>query len=151
MGWLARVVGNLECEDHLFWSASSYGVFSVSDAVRLLVQSNIVSSPTWPKVIWGNNVLSKVMLFHWLAIRNSISVKDVLINRHILPSSQSNLCIWCLEEVEMVNHLLVHCKWSSKIWADLFRWWKIYWVIPGSIELFSFDWLYGMGITASKF
>ncbi|XP_071727376.1 uncharacterized protein [Rutidosis leptorrhynchoides] len=72
-------------EDKLVWSASSEDVYSVSDAVRILVQSNFDTPPSWPKVVRGNNVPSKVMLFHWLAIRNNISVKDVLIKRHVLP------------------------------------------------------------------
>ncbi|XP_071694698.1 uncharacterized protein [Rutidosis leptorrhynchoides] len=148
---LSTVICDVNCEDQLYWSASAEGLFSVSEAVRLMVLSNTADIPSWPKVIWGNNVPSKVMLSHWLAIHNSIPVNDVLIKRHILPSSQSNLCIWCLEDVETFNHLLVHCKWTAKIWADLFRWWKVYWVVPGSIELFFYDWFYGMGIKASKF
>ncbi|XP_071700200.1 uncharacterized protein [Rutidosis leptorrhynchoides] len=91
------------------------------------------------------------MLFHWLAIRNSIPVKEVLFRRNILPSSQSNLCIWCLEDTETVNHLLLHCKWSFNVWAELFSWWNLNWVMPGSIEEFSFKWFFGMGIKASKF
>ncbi|XP_071697302.1 uncharacterized protein [Rutidosis leptorrhynchoides] len=138
-------------EDRLIWSASSEGDYSVADAVRILVQTIFVDPPTWPKVIWGNNVPSKVMVFHRLAIRNSHPVYDVLTKRHILPSSQFNLCIWCLEEVETVNHLLLHCKWVFKIWSALFSWWNLVWVIPASIEDFSFDWFYGMGIKASKF
>ncbi|XP_071704180.1 uncharacterized protein [Rutidosis leptorrhynchoides] len=148
---LAPVQLNLMREDSLLWSAAPDGVYSVSDAVRMLAYSNSVNPPTWSKVVWGNNVPSKVMLFHWLAIRYSIPVYDVLIKRHILPSSHSNLCVWCLEEVETVNHFLLHCKWTFKVWSDLFSWWKLVWVIPGSIEDFSLDWFHGMGIKASKF
>ncbi|XP_071699538.1 uncharacterized protein [Rutidosis leptorrhynchoides] len=148
---LSHVSFNDLVEDQISWSASSEGMYSVSDEVRILVQSNFVTTPYWPKVIWGNNVPSKVMLFHWLAIRNNIPVKDVLFKRHILPSSQSNMRVWCLDEIEIVNHLLLHCKWSFKIWAALFRWWNLSWVLPGSIEEFLFDWFYGMGIKASKF
>ncbi|XP_071739169.1 uncharacterized protein [Rutidosis leptorrhynchoides] len=138
-------------EDSLIWSASPEGVYSVSDVVRILAQSNVVKTPSWPKVVWGNNVPSKVMLFHWLAIRNCIPVYEVLISRHIVPSPHSNLYIWCLEEIETVNHLLLHCKWSSRIWSDLFYWWNLAWVMPASIEEFSLDWYHGMGIKAAKF
>ncbi|XP_071712536.1 uncharacterized protein [Rutidosis leptorrhynchoides] len=117
---LSHVVFNESSDDHVVWSVSSNNSYSVSDAIRILVQSNAVIAPSWPKVVWGNNVPSKVMLFHWLAIRNSIPVKDVLLKRHILPSTQSNLCVWCLEESETTNHLLLHCKWSFKVWAELF-------------------------------
>ncbi|XP_071708613.1 uncharacterized protein [Rutidosis leptorrhynchoides] len=80
-----------------------------------------------------------------------IPVKDVLSRRHILPPNQSSLCIWCMNNVESVDHLLLHCKWSSAVWMDLFRWCNIRWVIPGSVVDFSFDWFYGMGIKASRF
>ncbi|XP_071712948.1 uncharacterized protein [Rutidosis leptorrhynchoides] len=92
-----------------------------------------------------------VMLFHWLVLRNSIPVKDVLAKRCILPASQSTLCVWCMVEVETIDHLLLHCKWSTCIWKDLFRWWSIRWVIPRTVSDFSYDWYFGMGVKASKF
>ncbi|XP_071705300.1 uncharacterized protein [Rutidosis leptorrhynchoides] len=137
--------------DHLTWAASPIDSYSIADAVKILVQSSKIEAPMWPKVIWGNIVPSKIMVFHWLAIKNSIPVKDVLAKRKILPSNVSTLCVWCMVEVETIEHLLLHCKWSSCIWADLFRWWNIRWIMPRSIIEFSFDWYYGMGIKASKF
>ncbi|XP_071728749.1 uncharacterized protein [Rutidosis leptorrhynchoides] len=148
---LAALHLNESVPDQVVWSTAADGLYTVSDAIRILMQSNNTVSPTWPKVIWGNNVPSKIMIFHWLAILNSIPVREILINRHILPSTHSRLCVWCLNEPETVNHLLLHYKWSSNIWNDLFRWWNIRWVIPGSLEAFSFDWFFGMGINASKF
>ncbi|XP_071741083.1 uncharacterized protein [Rutidosis leptorrhynchoides] len=148
---MASIHLDTRVDDLVYWSCSSDGVYSVSDAIRVIVQSNFTNAPPWPKVVWGNNVPSKVMLFHWLAIRNSIPVYEILISRHILPASHSNLCIWCLEEVETVNHLLLHCKWAFKLWSDLLCWWNLVWVIPGSIEEFSLDWFFGMGIRAAKF
>ncbi|XP_071739698.1 uncharacterized protein [Rutidosis leptorrhynchoides] len=147
---LACVSLNVLVDDKLCWSSSTDGEYSVSNAIRIMVQSSQVTPPIWTKVVWSNNIPSKVMLFHWLAIQNSIPVYDILIKRHILPSSHSNLCIWCLEEVETVNHLLFLCKWSFKIWSNLFRWWNFVWVIPGSIEAFSFDWFHGIGALPSK-
>ncbi|XP_071728996.1 uncharacterized protein [Rutidosis leptorrhynchoides] len=116
-----------------------------------MVQSSNVVVPAWPKVVWGNNVPSKVMIFHWLALKNSIPVKEVLARRNILPPNQSSLCFWCLSHVESIDHLPLHCKWSSAIWADLFRWCNIRWILPRYLVDFSFDWYYGMGIKASKY
>ncbi|XP_071692565.1 uncharacterized protein [Rutidosis leptorrhynchoides] len=132
-------------------SAAGPNGYSVAVAVRILILSNNIVSPIWPKVIWGNNVPSKVMVFHWLAIKNSFPVKDVLARRCILPPSQSKLCVWCMVEIETIEHLLLHCKWSSSIWTDQFRWWSIRWIIPRYIVNFSFDWFYGMGFKASRF
>ncbi|XP_071695164.1 uncharacterized protein [Rutidosis leptorrhynchoides] len=149
--FLARFCLNDAVEDKISWATGLNDSYTVADAIRILVQSGNVSPPVWPKVVWANNVPSKIMIFHWLAIKKSIPVKDVLSRRQILPSNQSTLCVWCRLETETIDHLLIHCKWSSSIWSDLFRWWNIRWVIPGSILDFSFDWYYGMGIKASKF
>ncbi|XP_071693764.1 uncharacterized protein [Rutidosis leptorrhynchoides] len=148
---LSRFKLTVSVPDSVKWAAACSDSFSVADSVRIMIQSSNVSYPVWPKVVWGNNVPSKVMIFHWLAIKKCILVKEVLSRRHILPPNQSILCIWCMNNVEGVDHLLLHCKWSSAIWMDLFRWWNIRLVIPGSIVDFSFDWFYGMGIKASRF
>ncbi|XP_071708090.1 uncharacterized protein [Rutidosis leptorrhynchoides] len=137
--------------DRILWNDNACESFLVADAVRIIIQTGSNIAPVWPKVIWNNNVPSKVMLFHWLTIKKSIPVRVVLANRHILPSNISKLCVWCMLEEETIEHLLLHCNWSFKIWAELFRWWNIRWVIPSSIEEFLFDWYYGMGINASKF
>ncbi|XP_071741370.1 histone-lysine N-methyltransferase EZA1-like [Rutidosis leptorrhynchoides] len=80
--------------DQLVWAASPTDLFNVADTVRILVQANDIPPPVWPKVVWGNNVPSKIMVFHWLAIRKSIPVKDVLANlfrwwsiRWVIPRS----------------------------------------------------------------
>ncbi|XP_071707932.1 receptor-like protein EIX2 [Rutidosis leptorrhynchoides] len=149
--FLARFKVSDNEQDQVTWMSEPCDSYSVADAVRIILQSNNIPSPIWPKVIWRNNVPSKVMIFHWLAIKQSIPVRVVLSQRHILPSNISKVCIWCLNEDETVDHLLLHCTWSFKIWAELFRWWNIRWVIPRSIEEFSFDWYFEMGIKASKF
>ncbi|XP_071695457.1 uncharacterized protein [Rutidosis leptorrhynchoides] len=144
-----RLVDN--SPDFFLWNAEQNNLFTVADAISILVLSSDFEVPIWPKVIWNNKVPSKIMLFHWLAIRKSILVRDVLSRRHILPPNSSTLCVWCLDNIESIDHLLLHCRWSFNVWTDLFRWWNLRWVIPRSIEDFSFDWYYGMGIKASKF
>ncbi|XP_071713198.1 uncharacterized protein [Rutidosis leptorrhynchoides] len=137
--------------DQLIWTASPGATFSVADAINILVQSSGLPPPVWPKIIWGNNVPFKIMVFHWLAIKQCIPVRDILASRSILPPNVSTLCVFCMTDIETIDHLLIHCKWSSSILSDLFRWWNIRWIIPRSIVDFSFDWFYGMGIKASKF
>ncbi|XP_071728556.1 uncharacterized protein [Rutidosis leptorrhynchoides] len=50
--------------DSVKWAAACSDSFSVADSVRIMIQSSNVSYPVWPKVVWGNNVPSKVMIFH---------------------------------------------------------------------------------------
>ncbi|XP_071688444.1 uncharacterized protein [Rutidosis leptorrhynchoides] len=105
----------------VIWTPASDGTYMVADAIRIMLNSGNPICPDWPKVVWNNNVPSKTVLFHLLALKKSILVRNVLSRRHILPVNQSSLCIWCLEEVETIDHLLTHCKWSFRIWAYLFH------------------------------
>ncbi|KAL9660388.1 hypothetical protein QQ045_025201 [Rhodiola kirilowii] len=42
------------------------------------------------------------------------------------------LCELCGEEQETSDHLLIHCKWSRKLWSIILCWWGISWVFPES-------------------
>ncbi|XP_071688307.1 uncharacterized protein [Rutidosis leptorrhynchoides] len=96
---------NSAAHDYVLWNPGNEDPYSVATGVRLIMQSGTLISPAWPKVIWGNNVPSKIMLFHWLAFKKSIPVKDVLARRHILPPSLSTLCVWCSLNVETNDNL----------------------------------------------
>ncbi|XP_071729333.1 uncharacterized protein [Rutidosis leptorrhynchoides] len=150
---LVRING-LACsvgQDFIRWVPDVNGDFSVSEAIRLLSVSTSSHTIKWRQLVWNNRVPSKVAIFHWLACKQSIPVRDVLIRRHILPLNHSPLCIWCEEKPETSEHLLLHCPWTFKIWSALFQWWNINWVIPSSMLRFSADWYYGMGIGDRKF
>ncbi|XP_071712760.1 uncharacterized protein [Rutidosis leptorrhynchoides] len=133
------------------WSPSYNGEYSVADAVRLLTVSGQACNIEWKKLIWNNRVSSKISIFHWLACKRSIPVRDILIRRHILPLNHPPMCTWCETEVETVDHLLLHYPWTFKVWSELFQWWNIRWVIPSSILEFSANWYNGMGIGDKKF
>ncbi|XP_071704494.1 uncharacterized protein [Rutidosis leptorrhynchoides] len=130
------------------WVTTVVGSYSVSEGVRLLVNESIVSIPEWANLIWYNPIPSKVLIFHWLAIRNSIPVKDILFQRGIIQEGQNISCFWCFNSTETVNHLLLHCPWASLIWSDIMFWWNIRWVMPSSLVSFIQAWSSGMGIKA---
>ncbi|XP_071734119.1 uncharacterized protein [Rutidosis leptorrhynchoides] len=150
MDELRNVVLIEDKDDVMFWVPALDGCYSVSDGVRLLVNDNADSIPEWANLIWYNPIPSKVLIFHWLSIQGCIPVKKVLLQRDILQDGQNASCFWCFNTLESVNHLLLHCPWATLIWAEVFRWWNITWVMPSSLASFSYSWGSGMGIKAGK-
>ncbi|XP_071699918.1 uncharacterized protein [Rutidosis leptorrhynchoides] len=137
--------------DMVVWPRGLHGEYTVAEAIRIIMVSSNNVIPNWPVVVWNNKVPSKIALFHWLTLKKGIPVRDVLVRRYILLDTQSTVCVWCLVDVESIEHLLMHCSWSYKIWSDLFQWWNLCWVLPVTVNEFSFDWYYGMGINDKRF
>ncbi|XP_071693103.1 uncharacterized protein [Rutidosis leptorrhynchoides] len=138
-------------EDEIIWVHSVNIVYSVAEGIRFMFVSNIENELDWLDVVWNKNVPSKIAIFHWLAIQGAIPVKEVLSFRHCLSNGVDDKCRWCLDSVESIDHLLLHCSWSRHIWSALFSWWNIWWVMPSTILEFSHDWCNGMGIKVGKF
>ncbi|XP_038688389.1 uncharacterized protein LOC119987530 [Tripterygium wilfordii] len=45
-----------------------------------------------------------------------------------------NRCCLCKAGLESISHLLLHCEWSSKIWANILRLLGISWVTNSSVD-----------------
>ncbi|XP_071740368.1 uncharacterized protein [Rutidosis leptorrhynchoides] len=138
--------------DEVVWVPSATGIFSVPEAMRILVIADNSNLLDWKKkIVWNNRVPSKISIFHWLACNRCFPVKETLIRRQILRDHFSSLCIWCNLIPESVELLLLHRTWSFSIWSALFNWWNVRWVIPKTILEFSSDWFHVMGIGDKKF
>lgn len=51
----------------------------------------------------------------------------------VLDSNVNNLCPFCREEVESLNHILLYCPLVWRLWSKILDWWNLSWVTPGSI------------------
>ncbi|XP_071740799.1 uncharacterized protein [Rutidosis leptorrhynchoides] len=116
-----------------------------------MLSSNINGEFDWVKIVWNPIVPSKIATFHWLAIQGGVQVKEFLSYRHCLRDSSDDKCVWCANYVESIEHLMLHCSYSYRVWSSLFNWWNFNWVIPSSIVDFSIEWNNGMNIRASRF
>ncbi|XP_071704779.1 uncharacterized protein [Rutidosis leptorrhynchoides] len=125
-------------------------VYSVAEGTRITLVANLNVEFDWVNVVWNKSIPSKITIFHWLAIQGGILVKEVLHFRHCLRDGSDDKCGWC-SDIESIDHLLLHCPWSYSIWAAMFKWWNIYWVMPSPVSEFSLDCYKGLGINASKF
>ncbi|CAN1229732.1 hypothetical protein LINPERPRIM_LOCUS3181 [Linum perenne] len=65
------------------------------------------------KAIWIHHVPSKIQCFLWMAFHGKIETIDNLQRRGFqLP----NRCVLCCSDVETIDHLLIHCSFSTKVW-----------------------------------
>ncbi|XP_071708486.1 uncharacterized protein [Rutidosis leptorrhynchoides] len=147
---LSSIQLDLSKEDKIQWVHSVDKVYTVVDGVKVMISSNIENDIDWINVVWIKFVPSKIAIFHWLAIQGGVLVMEVLGYRQCLRDITDDKCGWCLSYVESIDHLFLHCSWSFKVWASLFYWWNVSWIIPSSILEFSHDWGNGLGINASK-
>ena len=63
-------------------------------------------------------------------------------NIGVLDSQTCNLCIFCNEEVETIDHVLLRCNRVWLVWTSIIRQWGSLWVVPRSIND-HLDWWWG--------
>lgn len=61
------------------------------------------------------DIASKIKVFLWQVLHNSISVRKVLFDRSIIPL---NICAISNEKKEMIDHLLFQCSTLNNLWID---------------------------------
>lgn len=97
----------------------SKGLFSVASYYCEVVGGVAILFP-W-KSVWVTRLSSKIAFFVWTMALGCITNIDNLIQHsHILV----NWCYMCCKNVELVNHLLIHCSIASQLWfliVGLFR------------------------------
>jgi hypothetical protein len=113
--------------DRYRWTAHAVGVFTMKSTYLALI-----SSRSYPligpqsvqvfKDLWLNNVPSKVTIFGWRLLLEKLPTKDALYNKGIITNMLERCCVFCLNELEDINHIFFICTVSSQIWSKVFRW-----------------------------
>ena len=82
------------------------------------------------KIILKLNIPVKVKVFTWLLVLCKVSVHTTLQKRHPYHSLSPDWCVLCKKDNEAIDHLFLHCEFSSTIWClkEIGR----VWVIPKS-------------------
>ncbi|CAN1262893.1 Putative ribonuclease H protein At1g65750 [Linum perenne] len=106
-----------EGPDAIIWPDGKDQRFSVSSFRRFLVADRFPGDNSFPsKWIWSSPAPPKVQFFCWLVFRNRIATIDNLQRRGFaIP----NRCVLCKMESESVNHIFIHCRFSSQVWSKL--------------------------------
>ena len=95
-----------------------------------------MENPIWAKA-WIPRLTPKVNIFFWLLLQSKILTLDNLAKTgQTLP----NRCNLCKKDLESVNHLFIHCLFSSMVWNQLTSDLDFNWCPPTSIQDFFCQW-----------
>lgn len=78
--------------------------------------------------VWG--MWPKVKFFCWLAWLGRIKTSMFLQRIGVLNANASILCLFCRDEPESINHVLLHCPKVWLIWSGVMKWWDLRWAMP---------------------
>ncbi|XP_026384653.1 uncharacterized protein LOC113280214 [Papaver somniferum] len=122
---------NDEEEDELQYNAT--GGFSVKLCYNWLIQQLPATLNEIPhSCIWIQFVPQKNQFFMWQAAQNAIPTLDNLLRRGC--EIQQSTCALCSLAPESVDHLLLHCDISHKVWSYFIGGYNIRWVQGGSVS-----------------
>ncbi|XP_028113519.1 uncharacterized protein LOC114311591 [Camellia sinensis] len=85
-------------------------------------------------LVWNKQLPPKVQFFSWLAWKYKLKTSVFLQRIGILDGSASTLCIFCQEQQETAEHVLISCHLVWKVWTGLLQWWGTTWVVPNSVS-----------------
>ncbi|XP_022014519.1 uncharacterized protein LOC110914015 [Helianthus annuus] len=107
--------------DVWLWEADSSKRFSVKSARRLIGGQSDTSDRLG--FVWNKWIPLKVNIFGWRLFLNRLPSKDALAARNIHIDSQ--LCPFCDEVTETLDHLFSACRFGNEVWAGVSSWLKI--------------------------
>lgn len=100
-------------KDCMIWQGHRQGKFSVKSAYKEFNSLNShIGCWSW-KMIWKVNIPYKVACFTWLLAKEAVLIQDNLIKRGYQLCSK---CYLCGQEAETINHLFLHCNWTTQLW-----------------------------------
>ncbi|WMV56231.1 hypothetical protein MTR67_049616 [Solanum verrucosum] len=82
-------------------------------------------------MIWKTKIPYKVNCFTWLLAKETVLTHENLNKRGVHLCSR---CFLCEEQGETINHLFLHCKWTTQLWQMFTNMREITWVKPGRIK-----------------
>lgn len=81
-----------------------------------------------PRFIWNNISPPKVQFLSWLVWKGRVKTSVFLHHIGVLRGEDVTQCIFCKSDLETVNHVLLLCPFSWKIWSAIIDWWGLFWV-----------------------
>lgn len=115
--------------DELKWSADPSELFSVA-SVYSWSESLLGPVLAVAGSIWNNFAPPKVQFFRWLAWLGKVKTSSFLHRIGILDGSANLACVFCQNEIETVDHILLFCPFVWLLSSNIIRWWGL----PGSVN-----------------
>ena len=135
----------MEVGDRMKWKLKPNGVFDIRSYYNKLRDSPSTVFP-W-KAIWRVKASRRVSFFVWCVAWNKILMGDNLRLRRLEFVDWNIMCCHC---GETVDHLLLHCEMTNRLWSFVFITFGLSWVISRSIPDLLFGWWNWLGKYSSQ-
>ncbi|CAN1792638.1 Putative ribonuclease H protein At1g65750 [Linum perenne] len=97
------------------WRLESTRCFSVGSLRRVLISERFRAVPEFPEIaVWKKEVPTKIQGFVWMVWHGKIASIDNLQKRGMVLV---NWCALCERDLESINHLFIHCSFTSSVWG----------------------------------
>ena len=115
-------------QDKRIWTLFKDSRFSVATFFKALAGWN--NSRFALGRIWKLKAPPRSLVFGWLALKNRISTMDNLRRKGLVLV---NACPLCLQDEESVEHLLLKCSFTHRVWTTVLDSFGCRWVLPNSL------------------
>jgi hypothetical protein len=134
---LSEVVLQPDVDDSHVWQFSASGSYSAKSAY----EGFFIGAEFRPgERIWKSWALGKCKFFMWLVAHNRCWTADHLAERG-LPHPER--CPLCDQAEETINHLLVSCVFSRRVWFNILQRVGLQGLSPQPKDIFLDDWCAG--------
>ncbi|CAI8590018.1 unnamed protein product [Vicia faba] len=122
---LTNISPIVDAIDNIRWWPNKDGIFNVKSCYNLIRDrelEDVVESESKLalKMIWKTNIQSKLKVFGWRVVLNRLPTKDQLVKRGIIRDEHEEVCVFCDEKPEDLEHLLFKCKISQIVWTSIY-------------------------------
>ncbi|XVF83481.1 hypothetical protein PTKIN_Ptkin16aG0491300 [Pterospermum kingtungense] len=110
-------------KDKLIWKSTTQGVYTPKAFSNDHLKVGNFLHSGW-KMLWTGLVPPKVESFCWQLLKGRVAVKDNLVARNVIHSSEA-ICSFCGCPGESINHIFFSCYGSWCIWTHWCKIWGI--------------------------
>ncbi|XP_028114676.1 uncharacterized protein LOC114312615 [Camellia sinensis] len=138
---VTRLIGFLEVcpvlwsllEDTLVWEASKTRRFTVESVYKFL-EGGFGRYSRTSKRVWVKYIPPRVQFFGWLAWKGRLKTADFLLRIGVLNANASTLYIMCKSVDESINHVLLSCPVTWRVWSKILNWGGVQGALPDTVE-----------------
>ncbi|KAK8617292.1 hypothetical protein V6N13_080209 [Hibiscus sabdariffa] len=115
--------------DKLIWKPSPTRVFLVGSLYKLMHLCGLQEELDLGS-IWWVHVPTKIQCFLWFVMLHLLSTLCLLRDRGVMIGAELLRSKWCADGKDMIDHILMHCRFFSEVWSKYFGWWDVEFICP---------------------